>query len=521
MKETIKRVQTKIDFIFKDGSTYTLPLVNKNYMTEDLKTYGTSLRIKEQLYSASSTNIVGNICCNSLSIELVSKDKLLISSNEKSPYFGMMDDTAMVEVQGWVIDEDLPVYFGRYFVDAWENGTTSNDNNSVSISCVDILSKVKNISLGKIRLKRNLDIKNYLKIIVDSLNSKLETNKQIMYKEDDLDIFRNMEYSWQIYYNNIERTDIETMFNNIAQNTISYLWIDRSGYLKTDNLLDDKITESVCNLSGSLNLFEYGSQSGDIDKYSGVEVTYISSIAYEDKQLLQIKDYELFKGETFINNATLNSNKVVNIHHIEIECEQGTAICTSFDYYKDNIDMIIESTNKTKATITVFGSIINETTDKLTMYKDNNNKSNIIEINNNILRKEMINTYTTGLVQLMSMKDNKLYAEGYINPRIKLADMVYVKGTRLEVNGYYKVIGLEFTLGTNYRCKATLLKTINIVPDADSILYQQNDLLRDRLSGLDVQPSQFSNISAENDIVCESQLVDELTELRSILTGEG
>ena len=45
---------------------------------------------------------------------------------------------------------------------------------------------------------------------------------------------------WQMWFNNIDRTDIETVFNTIAQNTLSYIWIDRNGYLKVDCLLDDK-----------------------------------------------------------------------------------------------------------------------------------------------------------------------------------------------------------------------------------------------------------------------------------------
>lgn len=516
MNTKVANVKTTLVFTFKDGQTYELPLVDKN--KTGLQTYGTSVKLKEHLYASSGKNIVGNICCNSLAIELISKDKLLISSNEESIYYGLMNDTAVVDVF-CSVEDAVTEFMGRYFVSTWENGTTNSTANNVSISCVDLLSKIKNISLGKIRLKRNLDFNNYLKTIIDTLNKQLPVTMQIIYTDDDLKLFKNSEYDWQMYFNNIDRTDVETIFNTIAQNTISYIWIDRDQHLKTDHLLDDSVDEAVSTLSGNINLFGYGSQSGDIDNYSGVAVTYISNIAYEDKQLLQIKDYDLYKGTNEITNARLNNDKVCNVHHIEIECETGTAICVSFDNYKNSIDMIIEATNKTKATITVFGTIINETTDTLTMYKDDNNKSTLIEIENKLLRKEIINSYTTGLVQLMSMKNNRLYAEGYINPRIRLADLVYVKGVRLGVDAYYKVTGLEFTLGTNYRCKATLLRTIAITPDIESIMYNNIDELYTAVTGDYADVNNIVELNDTNELRVQTQLVGELEQLQIALDG--
>lgn len=517
MNDIIKKVNTRLVFNFANGDTYELPL--KNETTNPLSTYGTSIKLKEQLYKTSGTNIVGNICCNSLDIELVSNDNLLISTNENSQYYGYMDDTAYIDVYCYVVDDDYTEYMGRYFVDAWENGNTSSESKKVSISCVDILSKIKNIGLGKIRLKRNISFNDYLRTIIDTLNQKTSAELQVLYDNNDINLFSDSQYDWQMYFNNIDRNDIESLFNNIAKNTISYIWIARNRHIKTDNLLDDISEQSVCSITGSTNLFEYGSQSGDIDKYSGVNVTYITNVGYEDKQLLSLKDYALLKGTNEITNATLNSNKVINIHHIEITCAYGNAVCTSFENYKNSIDMEIESTAETTCSIDVYGTIINETTDIITMYKNDNKKSNTVEIENLVLRKEIIPTYVSGLIQLMSMKNNKMYATGYINPRVKLGDMINVLGTTLNVNNSYKVIGLEFTLGTNYRCKAELLRTVPIENDVDSIMYDNISVLLEAVTGQHATINDIVQLSASDEVIVQNNIGAELTELETALDG--
>lgn len=518
MESVVKEVNTTVTIIFSDGTSYELPLVNKNYMTEDLKNYCTGGRIKEQLYAPSGQNIVGNICCNTMSLELTSYDKLLISSNEESPYYGLMNDTAVIEVK-CSTEHTSDIYMGRYFVDTWENGADSSSFGKVSISCVDLLSKIKSMSLGKIRLRRNISLKDYLIMVIDRLNEYLPDNMKILYNEDELDIFTSSNYPWQLYFNNVDRDNIEAIFNNIAKDTVSYLWIDRERYLRLDNLLDDKGSEAVSTLDGYLNLFSYGLQCGDIDKYSGVKVTYTTDITLEDKQLLKLSNCQLLKGSNEINNATLNSDNVFNINSIEIECENGQAICPSFQHYKKSIDLVINSFNETKANIYVYGTVLNEITDSILKYKDDNNKNSLIEIENKVLRKELIQTYADGLIQLMSMKNNIIYAEGYINPEIKLGDLVYVSGRKLSIDAYYKVIGMEFTLGSNYRCKVTLLRTVSIIPSADSLMFENINLLNRSLSGEIVDTENLKTLSEDDENIVYSQLGYKLEELNSVLEG--
>lgn len=517
MQNIIKKVEPKCVIYFANGSSYELPYMNKNKMTENLRTYCKSCRLKEKLYSSSGSNIVGNIVGSTLSLNVISNDKLLIPNFIGSKYFGYMNDTAYIDVSFYLPEVDVTVDMGRYYVDTWEAGIQSGNENEVSISCVNLMSKIKNMTLHNIRLYRNMKFNDFLKIIIDNLNSRLPGHMQILYNDDDLKIFRNSSYDWQMHFNNIERDTVESLFNAIAKYTISYIWIGRDRHIKTDHLLDDKVEESVFELSGLSNVFQYTNRSGDIDKYSGVRVKYIDSISYEDKELLSIDNLQLFKGDNSLENLRLSSDKVSDIHTIEIVTDKGSAVCKTFNNYKNSMNMIIKASTNCRANIRVYGKVINELYGTVEKYIDENNKGTVLEIENRVLIKQLINTYGNGLNNMMSMKNNRIQVNGYLSPEIELGYTGHFIGSRFGIDDYYKTVGLEFIIDGSYRCNSDLLKTIVTDTDAEDILYDYNILLYKRLCGEHVDSSEYRDITEVENEIAYNYIKDELDELCRLL----
>lgn len=519
MESTVKRVLTTAKIIFSNGQEYTIPMVNPNdHVNPDLKNYGTKCTLKQSLYKGTNTNVIGNICCSSLSIEGRSYDKLLITSNENSPYHNYMNNTAKIEIR-CTGDDNVETLMGVYYVDTWECGTSSSDYDSFYISCVDLLSKIKNISLKKVRLRQKMKFSDYLKIVIDKLNLDLSADLQVNYTLSTLQKMDNLyNDNWSMYYNNVDRENIESIFNTLAQNTLSYIWIDRNNTLQVDSLIDDNTTETVCTLSGLSNLFSYEIQQGDIGNYSGLSVEYISAISYKDTQLLQLKDYQLYVGK---NNITgqLNTDKAIKINLIEINCDDGSkAICTGYFNYKNEIDMVVKSKNNTTATITVYGQVVDETYSNMTVYKKPNIKSNVLEVENHLLRSEDIETYVNNFLRLISMENSSISCEGYINPQLKLSDMVAMTGTRLSINNYYKVVDLEFNLGTNYRCKANLMKTIDGQVSIEALLGSDNEFVLNMMGGTQVDTTyDFLSPTPSQETQIQNYIGTELTELQAFL----
>lgn len=460
MNNTIKSVKTKATIIFKDEQSFEIPFLNENSQVEDLTTYGISCNIKEDLYSSSSSNIIGNICSNTLSIEIISKDKLLISSNDNSKYFGLMNNTAKIniEVTG---DDDITTNFGTYYINSWENGASNSKYAEVYITAGDLMSRIKNISIGKVRLKEHTTFSSYIISVITALNKKLSDDMQVLYIEDELKALDTIYGTdWQMWYNNIERTDIETIFNTIAQNTLSYIWIDRTGTLRVDCLLDDAQETPVCSISGSTNLFSYQVNNADIYSYDGVNTKFIDNVSYSDEQVLQLSNYDISEGLNTITGS-LNTDKVINIHHIEIDSDDGYAKCISFYSFRDYIEMKIESPKDIVANITVYGTIINESYDNYTVANNIDEKGTMLEVENNVMYgKSNIIKYTEFFAKMIDLKNAQVSAEGYINPQVKLSDMLSLKGSKLEISNNYKVVSLDFKLGTNYRCNISLIKTV-------------------------------------------------------------
>lgn len=517
MNNTVKSVKTTAKIIFSNGVEYTIPFVNVNSQSTDLQNYGTKCTLKQSLYKGSNTNVIGNICSSTLAIEGRSLDKLLISSNEDSIYYNYMNNTAKIEIR-CTGDDNVTTLMGTFYVDTWECGTSSSEYDTFYISCVDLLAKIKNISLHKVRIKQQLKFSEYLKTIIDTLNRSLPNDMQINYTLSTLQRMDNL-YSdnWQMYYNNIDRDNIETIFNTLAQNTLSYIWIDRTNTLQIDTLLDDDESEAVCDFSGLENLFSYEIQQGDIGNYSGLSVEYIESIALKNEKLLELQDYQLYGGLNEISSK-LSSAKTYKITLIDCNNDaEMSASCVSYFNYKDEIDMTVSSTINTEQTITVYGETVEETYDRITKYANDNNKNNVLEIKNYLLRKEDIHTYVDNFLRLMTMKNSSISCEGWINPQVKLSDMVGVTGSRLVIDGFYKVTELEYNLGTNYRCKAKMMKTIEGQVSVWSLLERDNEEVMFINGGTVDTGYAFYNPTPEQEPEIEAYIGPELAALQEFL----
>ena len=180
--------------------------------------------------------------------------------------------------------------------------------------------------------------------------------------------------------------------------------------------------------------------------------------------------------------------------------------------------MVIKAFTNTKATITVYGQVIDETYKTINVYKNNNIRSNVLEVKNHILRAEDIETYTNNFLRLISMENSSVSAEGYLNTQLKLSDMVAVVGTRLAINNYYKVVDLEFSLGTSYRCKANLMKTIEGSVSIEALLGNDNEFVLGMMGGETVDTTyDFFSPTPSQETQIQNYIGTELTELQSFL----
>lgn len=509
-------VKARITFTFKDNSQFTLESSAYNDNTHTgLNNYCTSLTLKEQLFKNSSNNVVGDIVGNTLSLSIVSNDRKLIPQNVSSDYAGMMDDTAYIDVtflssyeyeddqQNKITVTDEEEYMGRYYVETWEGGTDASKSNEVSICAVDLFSKIKNIPLDDIKLVRNCHFIDYIINIRNKINGLMPASMQISSNNDYIDIFRNSPYRWEMVFNNIDRDTVEVMFNAIASDTISWIWIDRNRNIVTDHLLDDISVDVVYELSGSTNLLSYNTTAGAVNKYQGVEVQYISSVSVVDDKIVSMNGTTLDMHDNTIEKVKMNKSTVLNIDTC-VTNNQAVSV-KPLSWYKDSINLsVYNDAYYGNFDIDIYGSYLDEKyntiTKLLTSPDDNNyNQGNIIKVTNRVLNADIIDKYSDGLLMMLQCKNNQISCEGYINPKLKCGNDVHFVGSKLNVDGVYKVSGLEFSLnGSSYKVKCDIIKVESVVEDLDSLFNQQVNLL-------------YNAVYSNNNV--DPELVNDLTEV--------
>ena len=514
-------VSASITFYFINGEQYTLPVITG---LTDSSNYCTSIDTDEKLCTQNNNNIVGAVTGNSLSLKLVSSDKLLVPNNTQSAYYGYMNKTAKLSLT-YIVHypddtHDESVNMGLWYVSSWESGTSSSKPEEIQILAVNLLSKVKNLPLSKMKLKKYIDINDFLKSCIDEINNNTIGLDSITYTSDSIALFRNSSYTWQLVWNNIERDTFEGLLNDIAKSTCSYLWIDRNNCFQTDFLLDDSVDESVGTLSGSTNLLSYDVRTGSFNQYSGVRVAYIKNIKVATQEVLVLKNPVVFSGENVLDDIKMNSSNIQNIRSIQSNQDD---ICSVNTWYKDslslNINVVYENPD-VQRNIIVRGDVVTENYAYCEKYKSTNRES-ILEIKNRLLREEFINSYTQGLINIMTMQNNVVQCSGFINPKLKLGDTVRFQGSRLGIDDYYKVLGIKTSLsGGSYRATVLLQKFIGTGLNVIDIMNECSNALRNCLSGIYVDPNSVNtSMTVEEAALVEEDMGDVLAALKLRLQG--
>ena len=499
---TNKGIKCILSFKLDDGSnfelSYTSNLNNTNYVKK--------INFEEKI-STSTDMPVGVNNGDVIDIEIISKNRALIPDNKSSIYYGHMNNKAIIEFN--IIEQEETIYMGKLFVNSWKSSNNIENPNSVYIQAVNLMSIISKLNVPDININRSTYIKDYIIEVLNKLNSIMEEDKQVKINENDVrfDVFPVMQFC------NIDTENIGNCFNGISQSTLTNIYISRDGYIKTDYNCDDIKEEAQYKLN-VLTGAEYG--TGMLVDYDGVKVKYSNGDIKDTEVIASIYNREVIKGENKISDISLG-DAVFKVNRIECIPKDNSVFIEIKDanYNKNKMSIILDVENSTKADINVYGQRLDNT--ELVKELGGNN---ILEISNRIIPASYIDKYMDNTLKLMSIKNNCLNITGYITPKIKLGDIVYVDVEGgMNVSGYYKVIGLNWEFSTYSFCEMTLIKTFNNSYEVDSITEYLNTLFENRLYGIPQKSSDFISLSEEENNYVNEQLEEELTEFRKRLYG--
>jgi hypothetical protein len=453
MTDLIEKVKCSVIITLSDGTEIDVSLVNAGN-TANITNYITEIDINEST-NTQNNNPVGVVSSNTLKLVLNSNDRSLFPENKNSQYYGLMNNTATVKVT--LEDVDGIVEFNRYFVSKWISNITSQKPNKVIIECTDLLSIIGKNSVPSGVITQNLSTKEAFIYMLAKLNEQVEDKYKVKYNIDSI-IFNEFD---KIEYDNLEAGNMSDWLNELSQSTLTNIYIDREDNIKTDYCLDDTAKESVATLSDKVNITNASVDTGGLVNYTGVKTNYITNTINNMSQLTSLSNQVVEPGINIFDNISLGS-KVFRLNAVRLKGDKETALkLTKLEYNKRLCNLEVENTTSEdmNCNIEIYGQSFKETTSSIVRSKHSSNE--ILEITNRLLLPEYANKYTEALLSLIGMRNSSISVTGFFNPRLKLGDTVYVDVDKsINTSGYFKIIGLQWKIGSTLKCTAKLIKTI-------------------------------------------------------------
>ena len=235
----------------------------------------------------------------------------------------------------------------------------------------------------------------------------------------------------------------------------------RSNKLKTDYCADDNAGESVGDVSDLVNITSASVDSGGLVGYSGIKVYYVQGIVNNSTELVKLSSQSIIQGDNNFNNIDLGSSSVYRLNNIDVSTVDNVfAYIKSTNYNKNTLDLVLNSSDSTTCDIVINGQTVNDNKLYLEKYRNTNGR-NLLEITNRILTPDKIEYFANEMLKLMSIEENSISVVGWIDPRFKLSDTIYVElESSLNISGYYKIVKLKWSLSSSLKCQASLIKTI-------------------------------------------------------------
>lgn len=499
----VGEILVQVKFTLSDGSTFTL----NSGSSINSYNFISSLKVNEAL-SAENNIPIGVNTSNIIDIEIISNNKALIPENTGSVYYGYMNNTAIIEI--YITENNEQLYFGKYFVDSWKSSISSDSPNLVKISATNIMSLIAKQTVPDVEINTGMYIKNYLLNVIDELNLTLPQTKQIDYEEQDInfDTFPVMQFS------NLDTENMGNCLNGLSQCTMTNIFVDRDGKLKTDYCCDDTQSQAVYSFDVMTSA---SAGDGVLVKYDSVKVNYSLGNILDVEQLASLYQQDCIAGDNLFKDISLGE-AVYKINRIEVVAEDPDIYVgvKEAKYNKNRMQVTIEADAATKVNINIYGQRVDTT--NLVYETDGENK---LEITNRVIQSSYIEKYADNMLQLINFKNNSMSVEGYFNPRIKLSDIVYINCTNsMSISGYYKIVGLSWDLSMYGKCVMSLIKTFEVNYDVDVITNSLNNLLELTVNGVYSKDSQFVSLDSSENTYANTELDTELTDLRDLLYSD-
>lgn len=437
-----------LTFNLANGKNFSLKtgqqIIQSNYIN--------SVKLSEKI-STNTDMPVGVNNSNVLDIEIVSTNHALIPDNKESIYYGYMDNTAIIQLHINELETGKIVHFGKYYVTSWTAERDNSNPNLVQIEAVNVMSLLSQQDVPDTVINSGMLIKDWLINTVTKVNESLDDNRKITIDESNItfDAFPNMQFC------NLNTNNMGDAMNEISQCTLTNIFTDRNNALKTNYTCDVKAKDAKYRLDVVTSA---ECKDAYLVGYDGVTVTY-SNGDINPLELLGTVSNKEITSEGLTGDSAIQINLGDGVYKINrIECiatdDSILVYPSSATYSKKTITIELKSTGDTTVRIEVYGQRLDTT--ELTYSIEGTNP---LKVTNKVIHgSKYVKKYATELNKLIAIKTDQIRIGGYFKTDIELGDTVYVdlQGS-MSMDGYYKVVEMEWDFSMYGYCDMTLIKT--------------------------------------------------------------
>ena len=441
-------IECTLTFNLANGKNFSLRTGQQTIKANYIK----SVRLEEKL-STNTDMPVGVNNGNVLNIELVSTNNALIPDNKESIYYGYMNDTAIIQVTVLDIETNVNTAFGKYYVTKWTSERDNYNPNIVQIEAVNIMSLLSQQEVPDTVINKSMYIKDWLIDAVTKINEKLATTKKVVLNEENIEFteFPEMQFC------NLSDNNMGDAMNELSQCTLTNIYTDRANNLKTNYVCDVKPKDAKYKLEV---ITSAECKDAYLIGYDGVVLTYSNGDINAVELLGAVHSKEITSEGLAGDNAIQIDlgNGVYKINRIEcITTDDNILVYPSkATYSKKTLNIELVSTGSTTVRVEVYGQRLDTTELKYSI-----EGNNPLKVTNKVIHGDnYITKYATELNKLIAIKTDQIKISGYFKTDIELGDTVYVDliGS-MNMDGYYKVVALEWDFSMYGYCDMTLIKT--------------------------------------------------------------
>jgi hypothetical protein len=424
---------------FDDNTTYT---VYNNRANNNNFIYSASFSLKD---GNTNVNPLGINESSVLYLKLYDVNDYLSPLNTNSPYYNKMNNGVEIDM---FISYDGSTWsdYGVWYVTSWSGGYSIGGHELTSITCEDKINVIGNMDLPLLPA--------YADVYSGSLIRTVLTSCGINNNDIVIDEACNKWMAYGVY----NGTKVRDFLNNICQNIIARIIVDRHGKIRVIPALNLKESYDELDLSGN----ELGSLQNKLSRavdFNKLELRYLSIVDKDRKELF--RKTMSFASGTSRTELIRFYDKCLSLEQVQIEGD-GAQYINNTDYTSYQGGLVIDmDCSSAINNVTVYGSglVANTKEEVLTANIQNSgNKTYGFNTEQMMSENDAISLKNSLVSYFENIKNQILISGCILTPRLNIGDLVVIEDATDVYNGRYRVSNLDISFGTDYNVECTLIR---------------------------------------------------------------